>query len=236
MIDPLTVEVAFTKPNAGFLQVASFYRAGSILAKPFLERDLNGQSQAKNWIGSGPFVVESVTGNTGITLKRREDYNWAPAGSGHQGKAYLERVVFKTVPEAGTRVGALQSGEAHIARNISPYDEETVTANGGRIEAFAVQGQTNKLSVQLDSTAPIVDKDVRLALQAATDRKEINETVLSPSYPIPTSILVQDTPNRGDASKYLGYDLNKANSLLEGAGWKKGGDCLLYTSPSPRDS
>ncbi|MFF2397310.1 ABC transporter substrate-binding protein [Nocardia sp. NPDC058114] len=224
VIDPLTVEVAFTKPNAGFLQVASFYRAGSILAKPFLERDLNGQSQAKNWIGSGPFVVESVTGNTGITLKRREDYNWAPTGSGHQGKAYLERVVFKTVPEAGTRVGALQSGEAHIARNISPYDEETVTANGGRIEAFAVQGQTNKLSVQLDSATPIVEKDVRLALQAATDRKEINETVLSPSYPIPNSILVKDTPNRGDASKYLGYDLNKANSLLEGAGWKKGGD------------
>ncbi|MGV9823260.1 ABC transporter substrate-binding protein [Nocardia xishanensis] len=224
VIDPLTVRVSFTKPNAGFLQVASFYRAGSILAKPYLQKDLNGQGQVTNWIGSGPFVVESVNGNTGITLKRREDYNWAPEGAGHQGKAYLERVVFKTVPEAGTRVGALQSGEAHIARNISPYDEETVTANGGRIEAFPVQGQTNKLSVQLDSTAPILEKDVRLALQAATDRKEINSTVLSPSYPIPTSILVKDTPNRGDATKYLGYDLAKANTLLESAGWKKGSD------------
>lgn len=224
VLDPLTVRVSFTKPNAGFLQVASFYRAGSILAKPYLQRDLNGQGQVVNWIGSGPFVVESVNGNTGITLKRRADYNWAPEGSAHQGPAYLERVVFKTVPEAGTRVGALQSGEAHIARNISPYDEDTVTANGGRIEAFPVQGQTNKLSVQLDSTAPILEKDVRLALQAATDRKEINATVLSPSYPIPTSILVDKTPNRGDATKYLTYDLAKANALLEGAGWKKGPD------------
>lgn len=224
VLDPLTIEVAFTKPNAGFLQAASFYRSGSILAKPFLEQDLNGQGQAKNWIGSGPFVVESVDGNTGITLKRREDYNWAPAGSGHEGKAYLERVVFKTVPEAGTRVGALQSGEAHIARNISPYDEETVVAGGGRIEAFAVQGQTNKLSAQLDSDSPIVEKEVRLALQAATDRQEINDTVLSPSYPIPTSILVHDTPNRGDASKYLDYDLAKAQSLLDGAGWLPGPD------------
>ncbi|WP_278265785.1 ABC transporter substrate-binding protein [Nocardia sp. AG03] len=224
VIDPLTVEVAFTKPNAGFLQVASFYRAGSILARPFLEKDLNGQGQAKNWIGSGPFVVASVEGNSGITLTRREDYNWAPTGSGHQGKAYLERVVFKTVPEAGTRVGALQSGEAHIARNITPYDEETVTASGGRILAFPVQGQTNKLSAQLDSDSPIREREVRLALQAATDRAEINQTVLSPSYPIPTSILVAGTPHRGDASGYLNYDLAKANSLLENAGWRKGGD------------
>ncbi|WP_216908454.1 ABC transporter substrate-binding protein [Nocardia noduli] len=224
VIDPLTVEISFTKPNAGFLQVASFYRAGSILAKPFLEKDLNGQGLAANWIGSGPFVVESVDGTTGITLKRREDYNWAPEGSAHQGKAYLERVVFKTVPEAGTRVGALQSGQAHIARNIAPYDEESVTGAGGQILAFPVQGQTNKLSVQLDSTAPILDKNVRLALQAATNREEINRTVLSPSYPIPTSILVQGTPSRGDATKYLGYDQGRAESLLEQAGWKKGAD------------
>ncbi|MGQ4615515.1 ABC transporter substrate-binding protein [Nocardia sp. R7R-8] len=224
VIDPLTIEVAFTKPNAGFLQVASFYRVGSILAKPFLQKDLNGQGQVKNWIGSGPFVVESVDGNNGVTLTRREDYNWAPEGSAHQGKAYLERVVFKTVHEAGTRVGALQSGEADISRNITPDDEETVTANGGRIVAFPVQGQTNKLSAQLDSNSPIREKDVRLALQAATDRTEINKTVLSPSYPIPTSILVDGTPSRGDARRYLNYDLAKANSLLEGAGWKKGSD------------
>ncbi|MEV0248929.1 ABC transporter substrate-binding protein [Nocardia sp. NPDC050712] len=224
VIDPLTVQVSFTKPNVGFLQVASFYRAGSILAKPFLAQDLNGQGQAKNWIGSGPFVVESVSGTTGITLKRREDYNWAPEGSGHQGKAYLERVVFKTVPEAGTRVGALKSGEAHIARNIAPYDEDTVTAGGGVIEAFPVQGQTNKLSFQLDSVTPVLDKNVRLALQAATNRQEINETVLSPSYPVPKSILVQGTPNRGEASRYLGYDLDRAKSLLTAAGWQPGGD------------
>ncbi|WP_040801994.1 ABC transporter substrate-binding protein [Nocardia higoensis] len=224
VVDPLTVRVRFTKPNAGFLQVVSFYRTGSILARPYLALDLNAQGQAQNWIASGPFVVESVQGTTGITLQRREDYDWAPATAAHQGKAYLERIVFTTVPEAGSRVGALQSGQAHIARNIAPYDEETVVAGGGRIEAFPVQGQTNKLTFQLDSTAPVHDKNVRLALQAATNREEINATVLSPSYPIPTSILVQGTPSRGDASSYLTYDPDKANRLLDEAGWAKGGD------------
>ncbi len=224
VVDPLTIRVSFTKPNAGFLQVISAYRAGSILAAPFLGKDLNGQGQAQNWIGSGPFVVDSVNGTTGITLKRRDGYNWAPTGSAHQGKAYLERIVFKTVPEEATRVGALKSGEAQIARNIAPYDEDAVSSGGGQIQAFPVQGETNELAAQMNSVTPITDKNVRLALQAATDRNEINQTVLSPSYPVPTGLLVKGTPDRGDAAGYLRYDLHKAQSLLDEDGWKASAD------------
>ncbi|MGW6129087.1 ABC transporter substrate-binding protein [Cellulomonas sp. NPDC055163] len=224
VIDPLHLDVRLSKPNAGFLQILSNYRASSILAQPYLATDLNGHGDLTNWIGTGPFVVESVEGTTGVTLERREDYDWAPEGSGHEGKAYLERIVFTTVPEASTRVGALQSGEAHISRNIAPYDEETVVAGGGQIVAIPIQGQTNSLTVQLDADTPTRELDVRLALQAATDREEINATVLSPSYPVPTSALVQGTPLRGDSTEHLGYDLDKAKSLLEGAGWKAGSD------------
>lgn len=224
-IDDRTVAVKLSVPNAGFIQILSNYRASSILGQSLLDRDLNGQSDLRNWVGTGPFVVESVDGSTGVTLKSREDYDWAPEGSGHDGKAYLDRIVFKTVPEGGTRVGALQSGEAQIARNIAPYDEETVTAGGGNLVAIPVQGETNDLTVDLsDPTAPIQDKQVRLALQAATDRDEINKSVLSPNYPIPTSALVQGTPLRGDSSEYLAYDLSKATSLLDGAGWAVGAD------------
>ncbi len=224
VVDDKNLTITLSKPNAGFLQILSNYRASSILARPFLQLDANGQGDLKNWIGTGPFVVESVNGTTGLTLKRREDYNWAPGGSGHTGPAYLEKIEFKVVPEAGTRVGALQSGEAQISRNIAPYDEETVTAGGGVIDAIPVQGETNDLTIQLDADAPTRDLNVRLALQAATDRQEINATVLSPSYPIPTSALVKGTPLRGDSSKYLVYDLDKAKSLLEQAGWVEGPD------------
>ncbi|MFD1815282.1 ABC transporter substrate-binding protein [Rhodococcus gannanensis] len=223
--DDRTVVVRLSKPNAGFIQILSNYRASSILGKSTIERDLNGQSDLRNWVGTGPFVVESVDGTTGVTLKRREDYNWAPEGAGHTGPAYLERVVFKTVPEAGTRVGALQSGEAQIARNIAPYDEETVTAGGGVLLPIAVQGEVNDLTLRLfDPQSPTQDKKVRLALQAATDRQAINEAVLSPNYGVPSSALVAGTPLRGDSGSYLEYDLDKAKSLLDEAGWNPGSD------------
>ena len=224
VVDPLTVKVKISKPNAAFLQILSNYRASSILGKPYLRQNLDGQGKLTNWIGTGPYTVEKVDGVSGVTLKRRDDYHWAPDGAAHQGKAYLERIVYKTVPEAGTRVGALQSGEAQIARNIAPYDEKTITGGGGTVVGIPVQGETNSLKVQLDAKAPTQDLQVRLALQAATDRTEINKTVLSPSYPIPTSALVKGTPFRGDASSHLGYDLTKAKSLLDADGWAPGGD------------
>jgi peptide/nickel transport system substrate-binding protein len=133
-------------------------------------------------------------------------------------------VKFKTVPEDGTRVGALQSGEAHVARNVAPLDEETVVVAGGTIAAVPVQGQTNALFISLAADAPTRELAVRLALQAATDREEINQTVLSPSYPIPTGLLGKGTPHRGDGSAHLAYDLDKAKRLLDEAGWRAGPD------------
>jgi peptide/nickel transport system substrate-binding protein len=225
VVDDQNLKITLSKPNAGFLQILSNYRASSILAQAV-------PAARRQWAGGSEQLDRHRTVRGGVGQRhhrpdpqeRRDDYNWAPEGSGHTGPAYLEKIEFKVVPEAGTRVGALQSGEAQIARNIAPYDEETVTAGGGVIDAIPVQGETNDLTIQLDAKAPTQDLPVRLALQAATDRQEINATVLSPSYPIPTSALTQGTPLRGDSSSYLVYDLDKAKSLLEQAGWVEGPD------------
>ncbi|WOC11443.1 ABC transporter substrate-binding protein [Gordonia sp. MP11Mi] len=222
--DAQTVVIRLTKPNAAFIQFLSNYRASSILGNSYLDRDLNGQSELTNWVGTGPFVVESVNGINGVTLKRRDDYHWAPDGSQHQGKAYLDRIVFKTVGEGGVRVGALQTGDAQIARNIAPYDEASIAEAGGRLLAVPVQGETNDLTATLNEYSPISDRRVRLALQAATDREAINATVLSPSYPIPTGALVKGTPLRANSSRYFTYDPVEARRLLDGAGWKVGAD------------
>lgn len=221
--DPLTVTVKLGQPNAGFLQALSIYRTG-ILSESYLKKNWNDKSQLASLIGSGPFVVSGGNGTTNVTLTRRDDYNWAPAGAAHQGKAYLKQIQYTTVPEPSTRVGALGSGQAEVARNIRPDDEDTVTGQGNQIQAFAVQGESNSLHVSLAAAGPTQDENVRLALQAATDRNEINKAALSPSYPVAQGILVHGTPNWPDGSSYLGYDLDKARRLLDAAGWQAGPD------------
>ncbi|MFE6164021.1 ABC transporter substrate-binding protein [Streptomyces sp. NPDC056486] len=216
-----TVKVTLSKPNTGFLQLLSFYRTG-ILAESYLKKDWKKQGELTGLVGSGPFVVSGGNGTNRVTLKRRDDYDWAPKSAKHQGKAYLSEIEFRTVPEQSTAVGALQSGQADVVRNIAPVDEETVKSGGGQVEAFPVAGESNQLHISLAADAPTKDLKVRQALQAATDRKEINQIALSPSYPVADGVLVHGTPLRPDGSSYLKYDLAKAERLLDSAGWKKG--------------
>ncbi len=202
VVDDHTVAVKLSKPNVGFIQILSNYRASSILGKATLARDLNGQGDLRNWVGTGPFVVDSVTGTTGVTLKRRDDYDWAPTGveAFGQGLSGAHRVQDGARGRHPGWCAPVGGGDADREERRPPYDEDTVTAGGGTLVAIPpVQGETNDLTVRLDNPeSPLQDKQVRLALQAATDRQAINKAVLSPNYPIPPSgALVKGTPLRG---------------------------------------
>jgi peptide/nickel transport system substrate-binding protein len=218
---PTSFTVNLSEPDAGWLQATSVYRAGSFVALSTLAKGAAERGIAANAIGSGPFVYESGNGTTGIVLKRRDDYNWAPPAFSHQGKAYLEKIVYQTVPEENVLIGGLASGEAQIVRGVQPYDEKTVTGQGGALFSAGVQGQTNALQFSL---VPESSQDVRVrrALLAATNRQEIHSSVLSPHWQIADGVLVHGTPYFVDGSKYLTYDPAKANSLLEAAGWTLG--------------
>jgi peptide/nickel transport system substrate-binding protein len=218
---PTSFTVFLSQPDAGWLQATSVYRAGSFVSLSTLKKNAADRGLIANAIGSGPFVYESGNGTNLIVLKRREDYNWAPPAFSHQGKAYLEKLVYQTVPEENVLIGGLASGEAQIVRGVQPYDEKTVTGQGGRLFSAGVQGQTNSLQWSL---VPGSSQDVRVrqALLAATNRQEIHTSVLSPHWQVAEGILVHGTPHFVDGSKYLAYDPAKANSLLESAGWKLG--------------
>lgn len=219
-VNSSTLTIKLKQPDAAFAQLMSNYRASTILAESFVKQNLAGQSKISNWVGTGPFEYASGDGINEVVLKANPHYTSWPTGSAHTGEPYLNEIDFKYVPEEATRIGALQSGDAQIVRNLSPTDEQTVSSYGGQLKAFAVQGESNAFQVQVNRPGLVTDdKDVRLALQAATNRTEINQVALSPNYGIPIGPLVKGTPDAPNLSSYLTYDPNKANSLLTADGW-----------------
>jgi peptide/nickel transport system substrate-binding protein len=222
VIDPLTVKFTFKKPSPGFLQGTSVIGSGivslSTLALPFEQL-----GDATKIIGSGPFVVSAETLGKSLDLKVREDYNWGPAKLEHQGRAYLDEINYIITAEDSVRIGALLAGQADFIRQIQAYDEGQVEAQSFTIYAPGTRGVNNSIVFRPDNPL-VADLKVRKALSLAVNRDEILSTIFSKNYPKATSIIASTAIGYVAQEDKLGYDLEKAEALLDEAGFKLGAD------------
>lgn len=221
----------FSAPSVSFLQATANYSAG-LLAESALDLPYDERCQGENVVGTGPFIFADEDPGKRITLSKRDDYGWAPAATGHDGAAYLDELVYTLVPEASVRVGSLLSNQADTARGILPTDEELVVETEGYHLDVLPSNVANQLAVYPD-TPGLEDARVRRALNLATDRQEIHDTLLSESYELPTSNLGHRNTGWSDQSAALVYDLDQANALLDEAGWASGADGVRQKDGNP---
>ncbi|TKY81974.1 TIGR04028 family ABC transporter substrate-binding protein [Pectobacterium polonicum] len=224
VVDPLTVKFYFKKPSPGFLQGTSAIGSG-LVSLSTLEHNFNQLGNAKNIIGSGPFVVSSEKLGRELKLTVRKDYNWAPVKSKHQGRAYLDGITYLVTPEDSVRIGALVSGQADFIRQIQAYDEKRVQSQGFNLYAPPTRGVNNSVVFRPDNPL-VADIHVRKALLHATNTKEIVNTLFSDNYPLATSPLAKTAAGHVDLSSKLTFDPAQANKLLDEAGWKTGSQGL----------
>jgi peptide/nickel transport system substrate-binding protein len=218
-----TAVVYLDRPNTNFYKVAANGRA-AIRGLSTLALDYDGQSQIENVIGSGAFVYESQIPDQEVTLRKRPDYAWPPATSPNKGAAYLDKLVIRVIGEPGLRAGAIQSRQVDLARGIQPTDEAALAGNGFQVIPVAAPALTVNLVAFRVNNELVDDVRVRRALQLGIDRQAVVDTVLSDSYQASDSVLGHDDPLFSDVSADIGYDPQKAASLLDEAGWKVGGD------------
>lgn len=222
VIDPLTVKFVFKAPAPGFLQGTSVIGSG-LVSLATLELPYNELGDATKIVGSGPFVVESEVLGQSLNLKAREDYAWGPANIEHQGRAYLDAIQYIVTPEDSVRIGALLAGQADFIRQIQAYDEAQVEAQGYLIHSAPTRGVNNNVSFRPENPL-VADLKVRQALTAATNSEEIVATLFSAHYPRATSVIASTASGYVDNSAKLAFDLEKANQLLDEAGWVRGAD------------
>jgi len=223
VVDPRTVRVDFSEPELGFLRNLSdpYF---SVYAPSTLEAPLEDRCAGKGLVGSGPYVISEVINQQRITLDKRDDYGWAPAGvTDHEGAAYLDQIVFEVVPESGVRVGGLSSGQFDVIDDVPVVDQDAVTAQGAEILTAVTPNLVPGL--RQNPLSPLgADLVVRQAIQKSIDRTEIRDTLYSDKYNVPTSAIASNTPLWQDKSEYLQYRPDEAQALLADNGWVKGAD------------
>jgi len=221
VVDPLTVKVAFQQPNAQFLQATSTHSLG-------IESSASAKKSpqlkcSQGVVGSGPFVLKQYVQNQSITLARRTGYAWGSSLWHKNGEAYLDKVVFKVVPEAGVRAGSLQSGQVDAISSVGKANEAALKGGQVTLQRRANPGVVFGLAFN-NSRPALKDARVRQAIGFAIDRKQIADTVFPTGTQPATSVLAHTTPDYADLSSDLTTDAAKAKSLLDAAGWKTGSD------------
>jgi peptide/nickel transport system substrate-binding protein len=168
-------------------------------------------------------LVEWVKGDH-VTMEANPDY-W-------RGKPKIDRVIWKTVPEASARVAALQSGQADLIVSVPPESVDAVD-KGARTKVVSVPGIRNPTFIFDARTPPFNDVRVRQALNYAVDKESIVRNILggraSPQSTFTNSFMFG---HNADVKPYP-YDAAKAKDLLTQAGFPDGFDTQIQ-SPAGR--
>jgi peptide/nickel transport system substrate-binding protein len=222
VVDEHTAKVNFNEPYAPFLSLAALEVLAPV--SPTAARK-HGADFSRNPVGTGPFMLKEWVPQQHARFVRNPDYAWPSPVYKHQGPAYLDGFVWKEVPEHVTRMGALRSGEAHIAEAPPAPDYEALKADARFVvTASTVQGTPLLLHMNTRK-APTSELAVRRAMQHAVNQELVSRTLYRGMYDATRDLLDPTTAGYEPSVKTVyRHDPARARELLEAAGWKAGPD------------
>jgi peptide/nickel transport system substrate-binding protein len=239
-VDPQTVKVTYTDASLGWYVpfAGSYYSA--VYPKHFWDgkdKQAANDEFRKAPIGTGPYVVDTFKENDQVTYKINENYR-------EPNKPFFATVNIKGGGDAASAAQAvLQTGDWDLAWNLQVEQNilEEMQKSGGKGTIYGVPGtnveriffnfsdpdkEVDGQRAQKDTPHPfLTDKAVRQAIALATDRDTISKQFYSgppiepPAKNILTGIAAYESPNTTAE-----FNLDKANQILDEAGWVKNGD------------
>ncbi|MDR7420709.1 MAG: ABC transporter substrate-binding protein [Armatimonadota bacterium] len=213
VINEYTVAIHFKEPFAPFMANL----AGSALspASPAAVQRLR-DNFAQAPVGTGPFMFEKWEGND-LHMVRNPDYRWAPNFMNHQGPAYLDRIIWKTIPEATTRMIALQRGEVN-AIHFPALDQVADFKKNPNFQVYRKDTPGHPKSMPINiKAAPTDDLRIRQAILYGVDRQKVVDLVQFGNAEVAYGPFTRFTPFYNPVvKKYYAYSKAKAVELLAG--------------------
>jgi peptide/nickel transport system substrate-binding protein len=215
VVDDYTVRLHFSKPWPVALQMLCHH---NIVPKDYMEQ-VGTESFVGHPIGAGPFKFVEGSLDTQVVMERFSDYYGGSKDLPPVGLPYLKRVIFRMLPEASTRVAALQAGEVHLIQNVPSQMYDTLKADPNVVVKTCAGTRPYLMEMNVHK-APFDNVKVRQAMNYAVNVDLIVEKILGGrGVVLPGSL----SPYNNFADHTLqpyGYDPEKAKALLAEAGYK----------------
>ncbi|MBB3213810.1 peptide/nickel transport system substrate-binding protein [Herbaspirillum sp. Sphag1AN] len=219
VLSPSELKIVLKQPDSTTLESLSSVKLGFLSPKTLAEnKDLCAGGPAL--VGTGPFTFASYQRGQSVTFAKNPDYHWGPAFAQHQGPAYLDQVVYRFLPEASVRTGALSSGQVDLIEGVQPTDIGVFDKVDG-FQYLTGPSATTSFSLNINyTTAPADDVRVRRALRDGFDLDAIVKSVYLGTVRRAWSNIGPDNADHAAAlNGSWGNKVEQANKLLDEAGW-----------------
>jgi peptide/nickel transport system substrate-binding protein len=174
----------------------------------------------KDVIGSGPFKLVEFKNGEHVIVERYDDFFL-------EGRPYLDRIVMRIITDPSARAIALENGEVHmsgfesqarIINRLKKVDHLITTSEG-----YGAIGPLDWLAMNT-TKGPTADVRVRQAIAYAVDKNFILKAIMQGTAIEASTGIHPDSPFYISDVETYPLDLDKANALLDEAGFAKDGD------------
>ena len=236
-IDNFTVKVSFQKPTPFWAD--AFVGARGMLIPKHLYADYTGAKSRDaptnlKPVGTGPYKFVDFKPGDMVRGELNPDYHLP-------NRPYFDSVEMKGGGDAISAARAvLQTGEYDFAWNLQVEDEILQRLEKGGKGKVLITASGNIEHIQLNSTDPwtevdgersslktkhptLTDPAVRQAMGMLVDRKSVEDHIYGRTGYATANFLNNPERFRSKNMKYE-FSVEKANAVLEAAGWKRGSD------------
>jgi peptide/nickel transport system substrate-binding protein len=236
-VDDLTVKVLFDKPTP-FWADAFVASAGSIVPKHLFADYIGGKSRDAPTnlkpVGTGPYKFKDFKPGDLVSGVINLNYHM-------ENRPYFDAIEMKGGGDAVSAARAvLQTGEFDFGWNMQVEDEILLRMEkGGKGRVIITEGGGIE-HIQLNSTDPWTEVDgersslktkhptlsdpaVRQALALLVDKDSVEKYIYGRTGKATANFINSPPRFRSKTTSYE-FNVDKANALLDKAGWAKGGD------------
>lgn len=178
-----------------------------------------------NPCGTGPYKYSKWVEGDYTAMVTNENY-WGE-------KPKVDSVTIKEVPEAGTRVAMLQTGEADVIYPL-PSDQLSVVEGSKDSTVKTTTSNIMRYATLNANVKELSDVRVRQAMNYAIDKNAFLQVMYSGYGTIATSPIPEVIMYYAEQEPYT-YDLDKAKALMKEAGYENGFKLTIWGDNSTQE-
>ncbi len=214
-IDENTFRLTLTEPYYPTIQELAVVRPVRFLGEAGFPEDGDTSKGVVEPVGTGPWILEEHKADEYAIFKRNENY-WGELPK-------VEKIKVKIIPDVETRVLAFEKGELDLlyGEGVISLDDFKQLESTGDYETSISEPVATRQLVLNTKKKQLSGERVRQALHYGFNKEAMVEGITSGYEEKADHILPTNFPYTKDIDvKPIGYDVKKAKSLLDEAGWR----------------